>query len=71
MMSGEVLELWSGDELEYCDTVRPGDYVYIPANVPHVAVKSRDHTRRLHGIPQESTAQESVVMRPEMDAQVP
>ena len=38
MVSGDVLELWTGDELEHCEAVRPGDFVYIPANVLHVAV---------------------------------
>jgi uncharacterized RmlC-like cupin family protein len=38
MMSGDALELWTGENLEHCDNVQPGDYVYIPANVLHVAV---------------------------------
>src|SRR3954468_2202194 len=38
MMSGGALELWTGDELERCDNVKPGDFIYIPANVLHVAV---------------------------------
>src|SRR5690349_15840221 len=38
MLSGEALELWTGDDLEHCDNVRPGDFIYIPANVLHVAV---------------------------------
>ena len=33
MTSGDALELWTGDELEHCESVRPGDYIYIPANV--------------------------------------
>src|SRR5437764_3301668 len=32
MMSGGALELWTGDELEHCDNVKPGDFIYIPAN---------------------------------------
>jgi uncharacterized RmlC-like cupin family protein len=70
MMSGEVLELWTGDDLEYCDTVRPGDYVYIPANVLHVAVNCGTTPAVFMGSRNEATAQESVAMRPEMDARV-
>src|SRR5215472_17655770 len=38
MLSGDELELWTGDQLQYRDVVRPGDYLYIPANLLHVAV---------------------------------
>jgi uncharacterized RmlC-like cupin family protein len=71
MMSGDVLELWTGDDLEHCDSVRPGDYVYIPANVPHVAVNRGGTPAVFMGSRNEATAQESVVMRPDMDARVP
>lgn len=71
MMSGDVLELWTGDDLEHCDSVRPGDYVYIPANVLHVAVNRGATPAVFMGSRNEATAQESVVMRPEMDARVP
>jgi uncharacterized RmlC-like cupin family protein len=70
MMSGDVLELWTGDELEHCDKVQPGDYIYIPANVLHVAVNRGATPAIFMGARNEATAQESVVMRPEMDARV-
>ena len=54
MMSGDVLELWTGDDLEHCDSVRPGDYIYIPANVLHVAVNRGADARCLHGLAQRS-----------------
>jgi uncharacterized RmlC-like cupin family protein len=38
MLSGDEVELWIGDQLQYRDVVRPGDYLYIPANLLHVAV---------------------------------
>jgi len=53
--------VWTGDDLEHCNNVQPGDFIYIPANGLHAAVN--------RGI--KSTAQESLVLRPEMDAQVP
>ena len=71
MMSGDVLELWTGDHLEHCDSVRPGDFIYIPANVVHVAVNRGATPAVFMGARNEATAQESVVMRPEMDARVP
>src|SRR5215217_8031480 len=38
LLSGEAVELWTGEQLEHRDVVYPGNYVYIPAGVPHVAV---------------------------------
>lgn len=70
-MSGAEIELWSGDELEHKDTVCPGDYLFIPANVLHVAVNRGAEFAVLIGSRNEPTAQESVVMRPQMDARVP
>ena len=70
-MSGAEIELWSGDELEHKEIVQPGDYLFIPANVLHVAVNRGEEPAVLIGSRNEPTAQESVVMRPEMDARVP
>ena len=70
MMSGDALELWTGDELEHCEAVRPGDFVYIPANVLHVAVNRGATTAVFIGSRNEATARESMVLRPEMDARV-
>lgn len=71
VLSGEAIELWSGDRLEHCDMAREGDYLYIPANVPHVAVNRGARDAVFIGARNEATAQESVRMRPELDAQVP
>jgi uncharacterized RmlC-like cupin family protein len=71
MLSGDQLELWTGDQLQYQDIVRPGDYLYIPANVLHVAVNRTSQPAVFIGARNEPTAQESVVLRPEMDARVP
>ena len=38
MLSGDEMELWTGDQLRFRDIVRPGDYIFIPANILHVAV---------------------------------
>jgi uncharacterized RmlC-like cupin family protein len=51
--------------------VQPGDYIFIPANTLHVAVNRSEHPAVFIGCRNEATAQESVVLRPEMDAKVP
>ena len=71
MLSGDEMELWTGDQLQYRDIVQPGDYVFIPANMLHVAVNRGAHSAVLIGSRNEATAQESVVFRPEMDRKVP
>lgn len=71
MLSGDDLEMWTGDQLQFRDIVRPGDYLYIPANVLHVAVNRGSQPAVFVGARNEPTAQESVVMYPEMDARVP
>lgn len=71
MLSGDHLEMWTGDQLQYRDVVHPGDYLYIPANVLHVAVNRTSQPAVFIGARNEPTAQESVVLRPEMDARVP
>lgn len=71
MLSGDELEMWTGGRLQYRDLVRPGDFLYIPANVLHVAVNRGSKPAVFLGARNEPTAQESVVMYPEMDAEVP
>jgi uncharacterized RmlC-like cupin family protein len=71
MLSSDELEMWTGDQLQFRDIVRPGDYLYIPANVLHVAVNRGTQPAVFVGARNEPTAQESVVMYPEMDARVP
>jgi len=71
MLSGDEMELWTGDQLQYRDSVRPGDYIFIPANMLHVAVNRGAKPAVFIGSRNEATAQESVVLRPEMDRKVP
>jgi uncharacterized RmlC-like cupin family protein len=71
MMSGDELEIWTGEELQHCEKVHAGDYIYIPAGVLHVAVNRGATPAIFVGSRNEATAQESVVLRPEMDARVP
>ena len=72
LLSGEGVELWTGDELQHREVARPGDFVFIPANVPHVAVNLSKTTEAVFiGARNEATAQESVVLHPELDARIP
>jgi uncharacterized RmlC-like cupin family protein len=68
MMSGVAVELFTGAALEHRDTVRPGDFVFIPAGLPHVAVNRSDVTAVFMGARTDPSANESVVMLPELDA---
>jgi len=70
MLSGGEMELWTGDQLQYRDVVRPGDYIFIPADVLHVAVNRCAKPAVFIGSRNEATALESVVLRPDMDAKV-
>ncbi|HJV24728.1 MAG TPA: cupin domain-containing protein [Aromatoleum sp.] len=71
LMSGEEVELCTGSRLEHREIARPGDYLFIPANVPHVAVNRGKTPAVFVGVRNEPTAQESVVMMPELDELVP
>jgi uncharacterized RmlC-like cupin family protein len=71
MTSGEEIEIWSGSRLERCDRVRPGDYLFIPAGVPHVAVNRSAQEAHFIGARNDPAANESVMLMPELDALVP
>ena len=70
-MSGEEVELCTGEQLEHRQTARPGDYPFIPAKVPHVAVTRGKTPAVFVGVRNEPTAQESVVLLPALDSLVP
>lgn len=71
MTAGEEIEIRSGPGLERCDRVRQGDYLFIPAGVPHVAVNRGSKDARFIGARNDPAANESVVLMPELDAAVP
>lgn len=71
LLEGEEVELWTGEQLQHREVARPGDYLFIPADVLHVAVNRGSRPAVFIGSRSEPTAQESVVMRPMMDAKVP
>ncbi len=63
---------WYGENLEHHVVAGPGDYIYIPAGIPHVAV-NRSQTEPVVAVVARTdpNEQESVVMRPDLDASVP
>lgn len=71
MLSGEAVDLYSGPKLEHYQQINIGDYLYIPANVLHVAVNRSSTPAVFVGSRNEATQNESVVLFPEMDGVVP
>lgn len=71
VLSGDSVELWTGENLEHHEVARAGDYLYVPANLPHVAVNRGPIPAVFVGARTDATAQESVVLRPDLDPRVP
>jgi len=71
VLSGET-DVYSGPDLGDHEIARAGDTIYIPANVPHLAV-NRSATEPLVAIGSRTdpNEQESVVLLPRLDANVP
>jgi uncharacterized RmlC-like cupin family protein len=67
MTSGVEIDLYTGAHLERCQSVRPGDYIFIPAGLPHVAVNRSDVAAVFMGARTDPNANESVVMLAELD----
>ncbi len=71
LVSGEDVEVYTGEQLEHREVAQVGDYLYFPAGVPHVAVNRGETPAIFVGARTDPNEQESVVMRPELDAKVP
>lgn len=67
MMSGIEVDLYTGPKLEHYDRVRPGDYLFIPAGLPHVAVNRSGTAATFMGARTDPNANEGVVMLPALD----
>lgn len=66
-LSGESC-MWYGERLEEHATVRPGDFLYIPANVPHLPYNPSQTETVVAVIARtDPNEQESVVLLPELD----
>ena len=72
LLEGDDVELWTGPALEHKSTAHAGDFLFIPAGVAHVAVKRHPtRTAVFVGVRNDSQANESVTMLPELDDRVP
>ena len=71
MLSGEEVELWTGPRLERRDVARPGDFLFIPAGLPHVAVNRGRTPAVFVGARNMPAMQESALLLPSLDALVP
>ena len=71
MVSGEEVEVYTGERLEHWDVAHAGDYLYFPAGVPHVAVNRSETPAVFVAARTDPNEQESVLMRPELDEMVP
>jgi uncharacterized RmlC-like cupin family protein len=71
MISGEEVEVYTGEQLEHRDVAHASDYLYFPAGVPHVVVNRSEAPAVFVGARTDPNEQESVVMRPELDEKVP
>ena len=67
MLEGEVVT-WFGDGLLDHVTAGKGDFVFIPAGVPHVAVNYGEAEAVALLARSDASAQESVEPRPELDS---
>ena len=68
ILSGES-GVWHGENLEYHDTACAGEYVYIPAGVPHMPYNLSNHLDCTAIIARtDPNEQESVVLLPDLEA---
>jgi uncharacterized RmlC-like cupin family protein len=67
MISGTV-EMWFGPQLEHHAVVEAGDFVHIPAGVPHLPANLSDQPAEAVIARTDPNEQESVVLLPELDA---
>jgi uncharacterized RmlC-like cupin family protein/GNAT superfamily N-acetyltransferase len=66
MISGRC-EVWWGEGLAHCDEAGPGDFVHIPAGVPHLPINRTDEQAVAVLARTDPNEQESVVLMPELD----
>ncbi len=70
VLTGET-EMWFGAELGERLTVRAGEFLYIPANVPHLPMNRSDQPCTCILARTDPNEQESVVLLPKLERSVP
>ena len=64
--------MWYGDQLQHELRAGSGDFVYIPAGVPHLPANASDAEPFVAVLARtDPNEQESVVLRPDLDHRVP
>jgi uncharacterized RmlC-like cupin family protein len=71
IISADEVEMYSGEHLEVKETCRTGDFLYIPAGLPHVAVNRSQTPAHVVLTRTDPNEQESVVLLPHLDAVIP
>jgi len=71
MLSGNTVELWTGHRLEQRSVARPGDYLFVPAGLPHVAVNRGAEPAVFISARNEASIHEGAEMRPDLEWLVP
>ncbi len=71
MLSGEEVELWTGPRLERREAVRPRDYLFLAAGMPHVVVNRSGTPAVFFVTRNDARTQEDQLPLPELDALVP
>ncbi len=66
MLEG-VVEFLHGPNLEHCDRVKAGDFIYIPAGVPHQPYNPTEERAAAVIARTDPNEQESVVLTPELE----
>ncbi|MDQ2683601.1 MAG: cupin domain-containing protein, partial [Chloroflexota bacterium] len=71
IISGDEAISYTGEQLEVVETVRPGDFLYIPAGIPHVVVNRSQTPMSVVLARTDPNEQESVVLCPDLEHLVP
>lgn len=71
VMSGDEVELWTGEDLNEKAVAHAGDYLYIPGGCTARGCEPRRHSRAVCGSATHPNERESVVMRPDLESRVP
>jgi uncharacterized RmlC-like cupin family protein len=71
VISADEVEMYSGDQLEVKEICRSGDFLYIPAGLPHVAVNRSQTPAHVVLARTDPNEQESIVLRPDLDRLIP
>ncbi len=69
IVSGESV-MWHGEQLEHFMTVKAGEMLYIPANMPHLPANVSDAPCTAVIARTDPNEQESVILLPELEALV-